>query len=342
MPLFTIIEEVETAVEKLRGKKAPGPDGLGSETVKVLFHIAPDYCVNVFNSLLSDGIFPRIWKKADLVLIEKGKKDACGQMTYRPVCLLDALGKVMEDLLRGRLIEEIDENGGLAENQYGFRARRSTIDAMKKVITFAEEAKRKRKLCAMVLLDVKNAFNSMPWKGIIDELKRRNVSEYITRIFCSYFQDRELRVADNTVLNLSCGVPQDSKVGPTLWNIYYDSVLRLSLPPNTNTITYADDLVVITCGETKEELESEVNTAICIIGEWMKDHNLKIAPQKTEVVLLRSKRTCKEIEVIVDGTLIRSKMTAKHLGVLFDQNLRMTEHIKMAAAKAERVAVNLV
>jgi hypothetical protein len=48
-------------------------------------------------------------------------------------------------------------------------------------------------------------------------------------------------------------VPQGSILGPTLWNLYYDGVLRLQMPEGVQVIGYADDLAVIAsakCGET--------------------------------------------------------------------------------------------
>lgn len=103
---FTI-EEIGEAFHNLRNKKSPGPDGIISEVAKVLFETAPDYCETLFNDLLQRGEFPKCWKKAKLVLTEKGKKNENGKMTYRPICLLNVLGKTMEHLIKGRLLHEL-------------------------------------------------------------------------------------------------------------------------------------------------------------------------------------------------------------------------------------------
>lgn len=60
----------------------------------------------------------------------------------------------------------MDRTGGLSRRKYGFRKGLQTTDAIKKVIEIAQcaagFAHAKRELCAMITLDVKNAFNSAP------------------------------------------------------------------------------------------------------------------------------------------------------------------------------------
>jgi len=50
--------------------------------------------------------------------------------SYRPICLLDTIGKVCEKVIATRLDEAIAAAGGLSSNQYGFRKELSTLDAI--------------------------------------------------------------------------------------------------------------------------------------------------------------------------------------------------------------------
>ncbi|KAG5897658.1 hypothetical protein JTB14_024487 [Gonioctena quinquepunctata] len=46
------------------------------------------------------------------------------------MCLLDSLGKMAEHIIKHRLEQELEDKNGLSRRQFGFRRRRSTIDAL--------------------------------------------------------------------------------------------------------------------------------------------------------------------------------------------------------------------
>lgn len=74
------------------------------------------------------------------------------------------------------------------------------LDAVNKVVETARTAiqgKRWRggskRYCAVVTLDIKNAFNSARWSCIHQALEKMNVPLYIRRIVADYFGHRLLR-----------------------------------------------------------------------------------------------------------------------------------------------------
>jgi len=46
------------------------------------------------------------------------------------------------------------------------------------------------------------------------------------------------------------GVPQGSVLGPLLWNIAFDSVLRLMAEEGCHTVCYADDTLLVSISES--------------------------------------------------------------------------------------------
>ena len=99
----------------------------------------------------------------------------------------------MEHLILARLGQEIEEKEVLSTNQYGFRARRSTMDAANKILDLVAKAssnstRRKRKQCALITLDVKNTFNTATWEQIITRLKEKNFSKYLINFISSYLE----------------------------------------------------------------------------------------------------------------------------------------------------------
>ncbi|XP_063931815.1 uncharacterized protein LOC135143805 [Zophobas morio] len=118
-------EELQEAAGRLRKGKAPGPDKIPPEVCKTYAKECGKECLEVMNRCLEKGVVPKEWKVARLVLIEKERKEE-ENAKYRPICLLNGMGKLYEGMLAARLRNDVRRLGGLAETQYGFRAGRST------------------------------------------------------------------------------------------------------------------------------------------------------------------------------------------------------------------------
>ena len=73
-------------------------------------------------------------------------------------------GKLFEHIISIRLEAAIQQVGGLSDKQFGFRKGRSTIDAIDRVVSVAENAvsgsRCTKRMCAIIGLDVRNAFNT--------------------------------------------------------------------------------------------------------------------------------------------------------------------------------------
>lgn len=128
-PDVTISEVIEAA-KRIKPNKAPGMDGIPGQIIKAAALARPEIFRNVFQQCLLDGVFPKRWKTQKLVLLPKGKGPADRADSYRPLCLLDIVGKLFERILYTRLETTTEGPNGLGSQQYGFRKARSTLDAL--------------------------------------------------------------------------------------------------------------------------------------------------------------------------------------------------------------------
>lgn len=158
IPLFSP-EELTKAATSLQNKKDPGPDRIPSEILKLVCKICPEMLLNLYNKCIVEGIFPRRWKTQRLILISKNKGDPKLPSAYRPLCMLDTSGKLLEKLVKTRLTQSVENTAGLAPRQYGFRKGLSTISAVNEVVKkFNSEQLRNRysrNIVLLVTLDVK-------------------------------------------------------------------------------------------------------------------------------------------------------------------------------------------
>lgn len=342
-PRFTASELVAAACHLPSGK-APGLDGVPNAVVKQACATDPDALLNVFNRCLELGEFPRLWKKAKLVLIHKGAdKPPDEPSSYRPISLLSTVGKLYERLLLGRVNIHLNNTvRGLSDSQFGFRAGRSTEDALAAVLEATDEAARvparNRGICAVVSLDVRNAFNSAPWRRIDEAISRKDLPIYLRQVLRSYMSDRTMIVPGGAARTVTAGVPQGSVLGPTLWNIFYDPLLAIPVPAGVRLIAFADDVAIVGSARTGELLEQVLNPALEQVSAWMGTNGLSLAVHKTEAVVLTRKWSYTPPRLRLDGADVGINRELKYLGVVLDRRLTFNSHVLRAAGAATSTA----
>lgn len=339
---YPMIDEAELtiAARSLKAKIAPGPDGITNENIKTIVALNPGAVTKVYNHCLASGVFPKAWKNAKLVLIRKGDKPLNLPSSYRPLCLLDCLGKLLEKILDNRLRRFLDDNKGLHDRQFGFRKGRSTIDALN---TLRSTISPKHKV-GIITLDIKNAFNSAPWSAIMKALRDKQVPVYLRQIIDSYLHDRSLTMDQGTTatsIDVTCGVPQGSVIGPTLWNVLYDGLLQTALPPGVEYLAFADDVALVARARDSIQLEQLLNASAQTVSDWLRETGLAIAEHKCEAMVITRTRTHNDINITINGYQVTPKKCIKYLGVNIDSGWRFTEHAKIVAAKAGKVVQRL-
>lgn len=340
------ISEIEAAVSKFKDKKAPGLDCIPNSVLKEAVRCCPEQFVRMISTCLSRGVFPSIWKRQRLVLLPKDKKPPDDPSSYRPLCMIDTCGKLLESIVCRRLECCIEAVSGLSENQFGFRKAKSTIDAINLVVETAAQAiegKRWRngtkEYCVIVTLDVKNAFNTANWEKIVGALSRLNIPRYLMAIIQDYFRNRLLIYDTDTGTKrykITGGVPQGSVLGPLLWNVMYDGVLRLVLPANVKIIGFADDIALVSVAKELPDAVTITNVSIQIVRSWLRSMGLNLADHKTESVLISSRKRRETIKLDIGTCCIETKPYLKYLGVMIDTRLSFFDHLKYISAKASK------
>lgn len=89
------------------------------------------------------------------------------------------------------------------------------------------------------------------------------------RIIRSYLECRNLLVSTKSggtmTRIVTGGVPQSSVLGPILWNVFYDDVLRMEVPEGIEFIRFADDLALVTVSRAYYGLQAVVNPTLAAI-----------------------------------------------------------------------------
>ena len=337
-------EELTQICRRIGDNKAPGLDAVPNRALKLAVKTRPDWFISVFETCMIEGVFPDRWKRQKLVLLPKPNKHPGHPSSYRPICLIDTAGKMLERVIYNRLLPIIEYKDGLSERQFGFRQAHSTIDAVDVVLKLARDAMSSKKCCAVVTLDIKNAFNSASWEWIKSSLAKTGVPSYLTKLLNSYLSERTLWYdtdEGSKQYTVTAGVPQGSVLGPLLWNVMYNGVLVLPVPKEATIIGFADDLAVVVVAKQPEDVEMYANETISAIKAWLEMVQLDLAEQKTEAVLITNRRKRNTINIRVGGHVITSKPVIKYLGVMIDAKINFKGHLDYACEKAANTSVSL-
>lgn len=338
--------EVRSAMSKFRkDKKAPGPDGIVGGIVSGSGGPLMDMWAECFTRCLREGMFPDSWKVARLVLLKKKEGDPADPGIYRPICLLNEAGKLFERVIVDRINRHLKEANALSKDQYGFRAGHSTIDAILRLRNFVESHTTEGRVVVAVSIDIANAFNSLPWKVIRNAMVKMEFPSYLCRAVSAYLRNRRLLYLDcfgNCVTRrLSCGVPQGSVLGPTLWNIGYNEILDSDLSADCGIFCYADDTVVLSAGQDYEEAAHSVMVASYTIINRIEKLGLRVAPNKTEVMVFPARAYKRNRYINIKGNDVEVQNKMKYLGVVIDGSWNFQAHFEMIAAKVEKTVGHL-
>ena len=191
--------------------------------VKPVCHIA--------NSSFEMRIFPERIKIAKVIPIFKSGKKASFTY-YRPVSLLPQFLKILEKLFNNRLDKFLEINDILSNNQYGFRNNFTTCHAL---IDLHEQLTKSidDKLCTIgVFIDLKKAFDTIDHSLLLQKLNRYGIRGIANSWLSSYLKERSQYVFYNNensdAMNICCGVPQGSILGPKLFILYINDMVNVS------------------------------------------------------------------------------------------------------------------
>ena len=337
--------EILEAGARIKTGKAPGPDGIAGSIIKnSLEYLAPLWA-RCFTECLRGGYFPQEWKKARLVLVKKPNKPDFSPSSYRPICLLSEAGKLFERVLAGRLQEHLDQSDGLAGGQFGFRRHRSTVDAIWHLRELIEEGLRDGGVVLAVSLDIANAFNSLPWPVINVALANKEVPLYLRNVFRDYLSNRSLAYIDRrdrlVRMPMTCGVPQGSVLGPTLWNVGYDSVLRQHLPIGCSVLCYADDTLLVARASDFEESRFRAEVGATYLVRYIESLGLRVSIAKTEAVAFTGGRIPENAYIGGGAGVVPIGSAVRYLGLILDSRWTFRDHFRSLMPKAWNMATAL-
>ena len=327
-------EDLKTAFNSLKINKSPGYDKISAKIIKNCFSALKAPLLYLYNLSISTGTFPDQMKIAQVIpLFKSGLKSIVGN--YRPISLLPIFSKIFEKIIHNKLYTYLNNSNLLYNKQYGFRKNYSVDHGLIEVVNNLSETMAKKWLTLGVFVDLSKAFDTVDHSILLEKLKHYGIENKEHDFFRSYLNNRYqyVKIDDisSNLLQIKCGVPQGSVLGPLLFLIYVNDMQHAV--PLLDVIMFADDTNLFISGSDYKPLFVKMNQQLKLIDDWFAANKLSVNTGKTKFTLFCSKLVEENLPLklpdlqIGDKKLIRSRYT-KFLGVLIDENLTWNKQIQ--------------
>ena len=178
--------------------------------------------------------------------------------------------RVVQTALRA-VLEPIFERD-FAEQSYGFRPKRSALEALERVESLLQNG-----YTWVVDADLKAYFDTIPQAELMEQIGKRIADGKVLGLLKQYLQAGVMDSAKGWQPTKT-GTPQGAVISPLLANIYLNPLDHQMAQKGWQMMRYADDFVV--CART----EAEALEALQQITEWVRQARLQLHPSKTRIV----------------------------------------------------------
>ncbi|KAF8686151.1 hypothetical protein AX14_003894 [Amanita brunnescens Koide BX004] len=289
-------KEIWDALRPTSNSSAPGPDHVTWRHIKLALTF-PDTDVALaalFNKVCFTGSWPSHFKESISVIIPKpNKPDYSIPKAYRPIALLNTLGKLLTKVLANRLQHDAAQYGILHRDQFGGIQGHSTIDAGLILTDFISEHRERGWHTSVCAVDVAQFFPSLSHAVMGAVLKRLGFSPIFVSLIESYFRDRVTTYrwdsATSKPYNFSLGTPQGDCLSPILSALYISVAIRRvfpeTMPPSTTRcLFFVDDGIIITASPSLQTNVAILRLYLLLLLQALGDIGLQVEASKTELM----------------------------------------------------------
>ena len=190
---------------------------------------------------------------------------------------------------------------------------------------------------ASIFLDLSKAFDCVNHNILIDKLKFVGIRGVALNFLKSYLTNRTQFTVVNGIasdlMNIICGVPQGSTLGPLLFLIYINDLCHAS---RFTSCLFADDTCLIMKHKNIHILEEMCNRELIEIDYWFRANKLTANINKASkfIISCASKNAINyDFKIRMGEANLEKVKSIKYLGVMLDEQLSWDCHIEYIRKK---------
>jgi hypothetical protein len=333
-------DSVNKQLQHLDSRKATGTDNLNARLLKDGAHIISFPLAKIMNTSLRTGKIPLEWKQASVTPIFKAG-DPQEASNYRPISILPICMKVFECAVHTQLYAFVQANGILCINHSGFRKSHSTCTALIEVTDTILSNMNEGLLTGAVYLDLKKAFDTVDHQTVLKRMSSLGIKDTELSWFSDYLDNRKQCVRINNTeseyLQVNCGVPQGSILGPLLFILYVNDLPNVI--QNSKIFLYADDTLLLFASNDTNKIKRALEQDLKHATEWFSINKLHLNVNKTKWTLFgtwQRLRLSDLPDISVNGENLEHVDEYKYLGLHLDSHLDWNHHISHVAGKISK------
>ena len=282
---------MDTALHSLKPKSASGPDNLNNKVLKNLGKYGKHFLLSLFNKSFLENDIPKGWKIAKMKMLPKKTHDSHNINSYRPISLTNAIIKLLERLIKARLVYFLEKNKLLSKFQSGFREQRCPMD---NIFYFTQKcllAFQKKEKMGGIVFDIEKAFDKIWHEGLLKKMHDMKIPNKIAKWIKNFLTDRAFYVSndgkDSQLFDIKTGVPQGSILSPILFSIFINDIpLELENYEKLGGALYADDLFSFYSDTNLNRIQIVLQKYLNKLEQWLKKWRHK-APINARTIYIR-------------------------------------------------------
>ena len=322
------------SIEKLKVNKTPGPDKISPRILKEVKHEITKPLFALFNKSITDGKVPADWKLANVTPIHK-KGDKSNPNNYRPISLTSVVCKLMETIIRDKMVTYLEDNSLINSSQHGFRNRRSCLTNLLDFFNDVFKMYDDTRSVDIVYLDFQKAFDKVPHKRLLNKIYTHGIIGNSHKWLKDWLFERKQRVVINGTTSswrdVMSGVPQGSVLGPILFLIYINDIDEGLM---CKVSKFADDTKIatkVTTSHDKEKLQTDIDHLVSWANKWQMKFNV----EKCKVLHIGSNND--HVQYSMNGIQLGNVDKEKDLGVIISNDLKPSHHCKEVVKTANKL-----
>lgn len=331
------IDEISKSLSRFKPSSYPGPDSLPPSIFIFGGPDIPVLLLKLFNISILTGVLPSQWKTS--VIIPRHKKGPMHDPNnYRPINHTPIISRLMEKLVKARLVEYLLSHCLINPRQHGFLRARSCVSCQFDFLDHVTKAIDGGKAIVIIYLDMTKAFDRVPHSRLLGKIESYGITQPLLSWFSSYLSARNQVVNINGCIShpksVTSGVIQGSVLGPVLFLMYINDIFNLV--HHGTPFLFADDIKIVYEFDPQSfsVAFSDIQSDLHSLNSWCTSWLMKFSPDKS--TFLTYKCQIPPGTLTLDEAPIASNPSVRDLGIHYSSSFSFSEHVIFQVAKASR------